>query len=423
MVACAAVLGLRPWAWLLLPLFIALFAFLPALLTAFGLLVALAILGMRRLRAAIALVNGVMALMVCIIFIVEAQHLPVRSGVFGESLSSISLMAQSQSSVVARLSPSGWFVSLLQNLSPRQPFAPATTLGYFGAIVGLNTLFFALCMVLGERLISAASVAEENEGGGTLAARTESKEKWLQRVCSLPVAAILYKDFRYLFRDSVLLSQLAMPALLFLVPFVLLFQKGSEVHLNEELFPFTGGMVGVILFMQTSILSLSSIGLEGRAFWQYIASPNSTSQLLWAKFLMSTTLSGGVSGILLLLAGIASRIAPPLLALMVFGVLVCAAGLCGAGVGIAAAFPRFLYENPAHRVSAWAMILGFIASVLYLFLTLALFGGAWFANSFLERPVPIGCFAFVAHCVFTLTLVAISLTVGAKRIARYEWEH
>jgi hypothetical protein len=93
-------------------------------------------------------------------------------------------------------------------------------------------------------------------------------------------------------------------------------------------------------------------------------------------------------------------------------------------VGISGAFPRFIYENPAHRVSAWALILGFFASSAYVFIATLILGGGWIASTMLpERaPVAIG----VAAVLFTLTSVgsaAGSMLIGAQRIGRYQWEH
>src|SRR5207249_927620 len=90
------------------------------------------------------------------------------------------------------------------------------------------------------------------------------------------IAAMIAKDLRYVVRDNVLLSQLGMPAILFFVPAVLsVQQRGAFTRIGPgDMYPFAIGMTGVILFMQTSILSLSSVGLEGRAFWLALTSPN-----------------------------------------------------------------------------------------------------------------------------------------------------
>lgn len=422
-VACATALHLTLLGWLLVPLIILLFVLFPAILTAMGLLILLGILGMRRIRSAITLLNAFMAISVCVIFIIETQKMPVHLGMLGNSFTSVSLL-RTQTSFIPHIAPSAWFVTLLRSLSVGSGFDGVRAGGSLLWIGFLNGVVFGFCLLLGERLISAASVSEENEGGKRLADAPITSSGGWYRLFSPPIVAIIRKDLLYITRDSILLSQMLMPALLFIVPFLLM-GRGTLLSLREELFPFAGGMVIVILFMQSSILSLSSIGIESRSFWQFLASPNRGRQLLWGKFVMSTSISGGVSALLILFTAIVCRIGTLYLLLLPLFAFLCAAGLCGIGVGISASFPRFIYENPAHRVSTWAMILGFFGSVGYLVFTLLLFVGSWFLTSFREgNLVPyIGLGAVCLHVLVTLYIIFIALTIGARRIEKYSWEH
>ena len=131
-------------------------------------------------------------------------------------------------------------------------------------------------------------LASAEEGTGERFHREPKDEarRW-RRLFSAPVAALLIKDSKYLWRDSVLLSQVTMPLILFLVPFLLALQDSAK-ELRQELHGATLVMIGVILFMQTSILALSSIGLESRSFWIVRNAPNSGRLLLRAKFILST---------------------------------------------------------------------------------------------------------------------------------------
>ena len=105
-------------------------------------------------------------------------------------------------------------------------------------------------------------------------------------------------------------------------------------------------------------------------------------------------------------------------------VLLCTAGLCGLGVGLSAALPRFVYENPAHRVSAWALILGFFTTSGYLLLTGTFFGVAYLIVTQTERFAPGPVFAIAALLFLALTVVAIlvPLAIGARRLERFQWE-
>lgn len=421
-VACAVVAGLPLPGWLLVPLLIALFVLLPALITALALLIALAALGMRRLRAAIAILNAVMAITVCITIVLEAGHLPVKPGNLSASITSLPSTLP-LASPTAHASPSGWFAAALLALAQGQMSVLALELAKIALVVGG---MYAACMLLGGRLLSAASVAEENDSGGNAGLVTHPDEgRFWRRLFSPPVAALIYKDFKYLHRDSVLLSQLAMPLILFCVPFLLALQD-SSLQLREEMFPFATAMVGVIMFMQTSILSLSSIGLESQGFWMVLISPNTGRALLWAKFIMSTVVSAGIGVTLTLLSGLVFGMPPFVILIQLTFVLLCSAGLCGLGVGISAALPRFIYENPAHRVSAWALILGFFSTIGYLMTSAVIFGLAWFLTMNLEyspQTLLIWGVSLVLYLILTAYAIFFPIAVGARRIERYQWEH
>ncbi len=418
--ACGSVLGLTPAGWALLPLLVALFVLLPALATALALLVALAFLGMRRIRGAVTLVNAAMASVVCLTIVSQTGQIQ-----FHHSFSHGGLMVAG-TSPAARLGPSAPFAWSLIRLADGDTLTAMRELGLMMALIGL---LFGACVLWGGHLLSAAALAEEGEGERVRAVDSDplrTNRRGLLAPFSAPVAALIAKDLRYVLRDSVLLSQLGMPVILFFVPFVLAIQQDTvrPVSATTEIYPFAVAMTAVILFMQTSILSLSSIGLESRSFWIVRSSPNGAQVLLWAKFLMSTMVSGAV-GIALTWLGAFVFHAPLWAALVqcVYVVLL-AAGLCGLGVGISAALPRFVYDNPAHRVSVWALILGFLTTVAYLTLTGLLSFFTWHLSLVGDAPAPL-VYAAGASVLLLLTLLVIvaPMAVGARRIEVYQWEH
>jgi ABC-2 type transport system permease protein len=419
-VACAAIVGIPLWGWLLLPLLIVLFVLLPALLTAFGLLLALAAFGIRRLRAAIGLLNLVMAFVVCLTIVLEAKYLPRQSLPVHPSQLTLPPQLAMHRSPAAHTAPSQWFASALLALHNADFGTLALTLALAVLVVAA---LYAGCMVLGGRLLTA-STTEENEGERFHSEPKDEARRW-RSLFSAPVAALIVKDIKYLWRDSVLLSQVTMPLILFLVPFLLALQDSAQ-ELRQELHGATIVMIGVILFMQTSILSLSSIGLESRSFWIVRNAPNTGRLLLRAKFTLSTFLSAGTGALLTLFSGFALRASLPMILFQMVGVALCAAALCGLGVGISAAFPRFIYENPAHRVSAWALILGFFASVGYLTMT-----GVFYALAYLISLQPGAAgdtslafgIAALLHFVLTVCSIVFPLEIGARRIENYQWEH
>ena len=413
--ACAVTLKLSFFGWLMLPPLIALFILLPALLTALGLLLLLAALGIRRLRAAIALLNALMALIICATIVLEAAYLP-KPGAFGSAM----LPAQ-VNSPSAHAAPSAWFARALLALSGEASVSPARFALEALSATGVIAVLYGVCIWLGARLLSAASVAEEEElkiGTGT---RNVRAVRWF---FSPPVAALILKDFKYMRRDSILLSQLAMPMILFFVPFLMALQDVSS-RLRDELLPASSIMIGIILFMQTSILSLSSIGLEGRSFWILLNAPNGSYRVLWAKWVMSSSLTGGVAFVLTLFSGLLFKASLLWFVLQSALGVCCAGALCGLGVGIGAALPRFIYENPAHRVSGWALILGFFATVGYMVVTGLLAFTAWyFAINWQVRDYArfVWSFAGLTFLSVTFAAIAIPLFIGAKRLERYQWE-
>ena len=414
--ACANALNLPLVGWLLILPIVALFVLLPALLTAFGLLLLLAVFGIQRLRAAIAVLNAVMAFGVCATIVLEAAHLP-RIGTLRTSLAATY-------SPTAHLMPSAWFARIMLALSKNTPQSYTIAAWEMGKIVVIVAVLFALCVSLGGRLLSAANVAEENQGA-RLGSRSLTRRRWWRLPFSAPVAAMIAKDFTYTRRDSVLISQLAMPLILFLVPLLLSLQS-STLRLREELYPSASVMIAIILFMQTSILSLSSVGLEGRSFWIVLNAPSASYRMLWAKFVMSTVVSGGVGIVLTLISGATFRENLTIVGIQCGLVIGCAAGLCGLGVGISAALPRFVYDNPAHRVSGWALIFGFVATLIYISLSIGAMLGAWVLTYGLhktDRPDIVWGAAGVFFLMLTFLCVVVPISIGSRRIATYQWEY
>ncbi len=417
LVAGALALPLNFVGWLILPLLIVLFVLVPALFTALGLLLLLAALGAPRLRAAITLLNAVLASVACITIVLESPHLPVHPGMDPFAAVSTEL---GRSSPAAHIVPSAWFVDVLTGLAGAHGSGGALAMVAVLKIGALVVFLWVCCIALGSRLISAANLAE---AGSTRIASNDSEVSG--GLSSSPLGALLRKDWKYLKRDSILMSQLCMPLILFAVPFILTLQDPSRKQYGETYY-FAAAIVGVILFMQTSILSLSSVGLESRAYWIVMTAPVTAEKLLAAKFLLSTLFSAAVGVTLTLIAALLFGAGIAAAAIEVGFVIVSAAALSGLGVGLAAAFPRFIYENPAHRVSVWALVLGFFASTAYIMVSGILFAAAWVVAS----NLPPGSATIAAYGVATFFYLVISacaiwapISLGARRIQGYQWEH
>ena len=416
MAATAFALQLPVLGWLLLPLLIALFALLPALLTALALLILLAIMGIARLRSILTVLNGLMAIVVCCTIVVELNYLPK----FGQ-LGKMAMQGSPppvHASTVAHLAPSSWTANVFVNFSLGEPVRAVTILALLTTAVAL---LFAICVVAGEKLLRVGEITEET-GSGRIDSAEEGNTKGL--ILKGPLKAMMRKDWLYLKRDPMLLSQIAMPALLYTLPFFLK-QANPSLRSRDELFPLSITMIATLVFMQTSILSLSSVGIEGRGFWITVCAPNSTHRILQAKWWLTFLFTGTVSGLMTIASSIAFH-AEPILAAGVFWVILCScAALSGLGVGISAIFPRFITENPAHRVSFWALTLGFIASFAYLAITGTIFLVTWYVT-IQPTGLTVSQSWTLAFLLFTggsayATLAPVAL--GARRLEAFEWEH
>lgn len=418
--ACGSALELSIGGWLALALVVVLFVLLPTLATTLALLISLSVLGIRRVRGAITATNGVMAAAVCLTLVAQAGRVRLQPS-FREALRPVMVPP----SPLARYGPSGWLASVLVHLSRGEI---AVGLLRLAEMSGAVALLYLACLWLGNRLLSAAALSEEETAvGDARAMRGEmrSYRSGLLRIFSAPMAALIAKDLRYILRDSILLSQLGMPVALFIVPFLLAIQGTSGFpEARSELPYWAAGMTGIIVFMQTSILSMSSIGLESRSFWLVRASPTGGRLLVGAKFAMSTLVSASV-GIVLTALSTAVFHFSLFAALVQCGILfLCCVALCGIGVGISAALPRFVYENPAHRVSAWAMILGFVVSTAYVTFTGTLAVTIWWlADQWTTEAMWIYAMGGALFLLLTLFVTLIPLMIGARRIETYPWEY
>nr|CAA9275917.1 hypothetical protein AVDCRST_MAG63-3239 [uncultured Armatimonadetes bacterium] len=396
LVGSAAALRLPFWAWPVFVALVLLFLALPPLLTAALLLLLARVVGLRRVRAVVALVSVVLAVGLCLLSVSE---------IAGQA-NSISRLARGalpdrawNLSPVPAWMPSTWASDALIGLAsplPARAVAPLLLLLVATLACGAASLAVGRRVLLGETLL-------EGEGRGSLAAGERTFDRFLRVVplLSPPARALVAKDTRYLLRDLVLLSQAGIPVILYLVPFVLagaVLQQGAE---SLDLFYFSASMIATIAFMETSILGLSSVGLEGRAFWAVLHAPVSVAQFLWAKFVWAFGLSVALCVPLFLISCAVFR-APLSWGLAGAGALglVCAA-LCGLAVGIAGLFPRFVYDNPAHRASVSALIWGFVGATGYILIAgIALGGGLFLALQWPERAVLVRTGASVFFALF-----------------------
>ena len=424
--ACAAVCKFNIAEWLAFPLVLAVFTFLPALITALALLALLRVFGPARSGLIVNILNLCTGAIVCLSVLSRLSPAATHVSDIG-SIAADQIRSFAGGSKGGAITPSTLIANAFQAASHN------STSGYYGwlAVVTIITLFlFAVCVALGEKAIPAAAAAEfggqqEQQHGTDL--EMAGSRIWLP--VSPACGAVIRKDLQMLKRDSVLISQTAMPIILFAVPFLLV---TSDRSMHDLLAPLCFSMITIILFMQTSILSMSSIGMEGQGFWACKAAPVSAGLVLIAKWIWSTLISAGISAVLTLFTAAATGLPIGATAAVMAGILLVAASLCGIGTGISAAFPKFVYDNPALRVSAWALILGFMASSGYVLTVGVVAGVALWGSTMMAAGE-----ASAQHSSVTMVLaitsclilgisaaaIIIPLSIGARKLNNSAWEH
>jgi hypothetical protein len=182
-------------------------------------------------------------------------------------------------------------------------------------------------------------------------------------------------------------------------------------------------VLGTIVYMETSILSLSSVGLEGRSFWIVLCAPISSALFVRAKWFFAVLTSIALCGPLAIAACWYYAV-PWLWGIGGLGgiALICLA-LCGLGVGIAGLFPRFVYDNPAHRAGLSALIWGFVGATAYLMIAAMLIVGAIIgAQQWPEKSgvlLAIGISSFIG---FSLLAALVPLAAAERRLNGFVWE-
>jgi len=416
--ACLQALGVPLSRQVLLLLPAAIMVLLPSFASAVALLTAVRVLGYGRVRSAVALVYLVLGAMVCAVVVAQVTSLRLHEGSSG-----LLSANPNPTGSLAFLPPWGWLGTSLEAIVRGRLSDYALSMVW---AVGTTLVLWAVAMALG----SSAWLSGNLSSGGTAprGARPASHAPGyvlLRRVLRAPLIGVISKEFACVFRDSLLVSQAGMPMILFMVPFVMALTPGfRSLGRGDELFALSILMIVAVEYMQTSILSASSVGLEGRSFWVFLTSPNDVSVLLKGKWLSSWFVTSAVACGMTVLAGLAFSAEVWTVGVLCGALITTGAGLCGIGAGTAAALPRFTFENPAHRVSPAAMIAGFALAVMYLTWSWGLIALAWWLGmQWPQHNATIYGSAAMLVVGTAAAATAVPMRVGASRLRELEWEH
>ncbi len=412
------------WGWLALAPLLVLFLALPPLAVAALLLFLARVVGLRRVRAAVALASAALAVAMCLLtvgaFSRQAGQITMTpNGGAGSGTVAAAVSGVQNQSPSPPLLPSAWVRDALLALGDPSPVRAATP---FALLCAVTALVLALCLGLGGPVLVGEALLEGDGDNGN------NKLRFFDRLLAAlpltaPVQALLAKDARYIVRDLVLLSQIGIPVILYFVPFVIAGQARASGAGAQDLLFLSVGIVATIAYMETSILGLSSVGLEGRAFWLLLVSPVSSATLIRAKWLGAWASSVLLCVPLFVIAcAVFGAPVPATLAGAGVLALVCAA-LCGLAVGIAGLFPRFIYENPAHRASLSALVWGFVGATIYVIVATVLLGGALFlAQEWPERAAILVSAGITLFLLISLLFGLAPLAGAIRRLRGYAWE-
>jgi ABC-2 type transport system permease protein len=414
LVACGVSLRFGPGAWLGFVFLLALFLALPCFSVAALLLLLARVFGLRHVRIAVAAASAVLSVGLCLLMV---STLSSRASHGGGVFSGPPTVAETH---LPPYLPSAWMADAIVALGESSPPAAVP----FALLFGATALVTAACLLLGGKILVGESLLEGDSGssGGGAAARIDRLLALLP--LAAPVRTIMGRDFRYIARDLVLLSQIGIPLILFLVPFAIgaqLQTGGSAV--DSDMAVLTLGTVGMIAYMETSILGLSSIGLEGRSFYLILSAPVTAGQLVRAKWLGAYAASLALTLPLFTITVLYYRLGIAAFGGGALALAVACAALCGLGVGISGLFPRFIYENPAHRASIAALIWGFVGSTAYLLLAGMTIGGAFYvAGQWPEAARNLMAGGVGAFVVLSALTGIVPLVVCTARLRGYAWE-
>jgi hypothetical protein len=389
---------------------------LPVFLVGALLLLLVRLLGVRRVRTVVAVTSTILSVALCLLMVREvSQGVTAAAKVSSHG----GCASRNSSSTLPAWMPSTWVGDSLLALGSKTPGRAAEPFALlFGVTVALGTI----CIVLGGPVLVGERLLEGDISGTRGMEKQSSLDRMLRFLpLSQPTRALAGKDIRYVMRDLVLLSQIGIPVILFFVPFVIGGQRGSSGR--EELLLLMAGVIGTIVYMETSILSLSSVGLEGRAFWLVLCAPVSSALFVRAKWFFALAAALALCSPLVVIACL--YYAAPWLWTVggLLGLAVACFSLCGLGVGIAGLFPRFVYDNPAHRASLSALIWGFVGATAYLMIGGLLIAGALIgAQQWPEKSgviLAIGIGGFVGLSIMT---ALVPLVAAERRLNGFVWE-
>jgi len=255
---------------------------------------------------------------------------------------------------------------------------------------------------------------------------------WLTRQIPAPVRGLVVKDWLVLRRDLRNMSQLITPLIFGLIYSVFLFRGNERGLSGSREIPGQFGMVlsnllvyanvGISLFVGWTLqsrLALMGFSQEGKSYWLLKTSPLKPWRLLLAKYSIAYLPTLIIGWLFLWIITIVRQGS---LETMLFGMGVVAlstAGAVGLNLAFGVAGANFKWEDARQMMRGTTSCLAAIASMAYLFISLAAFFGPPILVELLGGPAILGQIAgLVVGGLIGLLCAIIPLRVIYPRVEK-----
>ncbi|MFP4474664.1 MAG: putative ABC transporter permease subunit [Desulfatibacillaceae bacterium] len=196
-----------------------------------------------------------------------------------------------------------------------------------------------------------------------------------------PTRAFLVKEVRIFFRDQTQWPQVFLMAALvgiYLYNFKVLPLEKSPLPTiyMQNLFSFLNmALAGFVLTALAARFAYPAVSMEREAFWIVRCAPVDVGRVLWIKFFTYLVPLWVLSLVLVVATNILLNVTPFMMWLSIGTVFCIVPGIVAMGIGLGAAYPNFVSENPAQSVTSFGGLLYMILSAGFIGLVIVLEAG------------------------------------------------
>ena len=298
---------------------------------------------------------------------------------------------------------------------------------FHGGVLLANTLFFLPFLSL---------YAARSYGRQWILSRTRAPDRQRDleraseksaRLAGSPLRALVGKDMLVFLRDPAQLSQSILFVLLMVIYSLSLLRMPEYFTQNSFRFVIFFANLGAVCALLSSFTSrflFPLISLEGRAFWIVGLAPVPRVYLLYQKAIFGLSLTLLLGVVTALVSNLALGYPVDLVLGAVYTIVLAGTCLTSLAIGLGAAYPNFLEDNPARIAVGLGGTLNFFASALSVAVLVGIEASPYLVQGITQRTAPSLKWVFLAHSaafVFTLSLSAFCLHLGRRSLTRSEF--